>query len=143
MLAPTCPAPRRRSLLRRAGSGRNTLTGTQVTGLRIRAKRTGYHVRDHTFPKGCRCLGMLSAHGNVLCQSRQNHLDRQHTPDTKTGATNPCSDQSHNKRPCRGTIECSSPFLAMLQVSQRSVLLILYRPILEILRRNVAIGFDL
>ena len=33
----------------------------------------------HARAKGCRWCGVLNVHRGVLCQSRQNHLDQQHT----------------------------------------------------------------
>jgi hypothetical protein len=42
---------------------------------------------------------MLDVHGNALRQPRQNHLDKQHTPDTKTRATNSYSEQRPQTAP--------------------------------------------
>jgi hypothetical protein len=47
---------------------------------------------------------MLNVHREVLCQSRQNHLDKQQTPNIKIRETNPYSAQRLPKAPYRVAI---------------------------------------
>jgi hypothetical protein len=47
---------------------------------------------------------LLNVHGKTLCQSRQNHLDQQHTPNTSNRETNPTSAQRLKQAPYRGAI---------------------------------------
>jgi hypothetical protein len=42
---------------------------------------------------------LLNVHGKTLCQSRQNHLDQQHTPNTSNRETNPTSAQRLKQAP--------------------------------------------
>jgi hypothetical protein len=74
-------------------------TGAQVAGLRCRAEIAPRHIGNHARAKGCRWCGLLNVHRNVLCQSRQNHLDQQHTPNTKTRATNSYAAQHPPQAP--------------------------------------------
>jgi hypothetical protein len=70
-----------------------------VAGLRCRAEIAPRHIGNHARAKGCRWCGLLNVHRNVLCQSRQNHLDQQHTPNTKTRATNSYAAQHPPQAP--------------------------------------------
>jgi len=87
------------SLWRASEPSRKTLTGAQVAGLRCRAEIAPRHIGNHARAKGCRWCGLLNVHQNVLCQSRQNHLDQQHTPNTKTRATNSYAAQHPPQAP--------------------------------------------
>ena len=81
------------NLWRSPQPSRKTLAGAQVTGLGCRAEIARCHIGNHAGAKGCCGPRCLDVHGKTLCQSRQNHLDQQHTPDTKARATNPYSAQ--------------------------------------------------
>ena len=63
---------------------RKTLAGTQMAGLGCRTEIAPRHIGNYTLTKGRRWGRMLNVLGNVLCQSRQNHLDQQHTLNIKT-----------------------------------------------------------
>lgn len=80
------------SCLRRSPEpGRKPLAGPQVAGLRRRSEVACRHIRDHARAKGCRRFGMLNIHGKILCQSRRNHLEQQHTPGIANREANPSS----------------------------------------------------
>jgi hypothetical protein len=89
----------RGSLWRASEPSRKTLAGAQVTGLGSRAEIARRHIGNHARAKGCRWCGVLNVHRSVLCQSRQNHLDQQHTPNITKRETNPNSAQRQKKRP--------------------------------------------
>ena len=90
---------RRRRLWRAPEPGRKPLAGAQVAGLGCRAEIARCHIGNHARTQGRHWCRLLNVHRNVLCQSRQNHLDQQHTPNITNRATNPSSAQRPPQAP--------------------------------------------
>lgn len=83
---------------------RKPLARAQVTCMGCRAEIAGCHIRDHARTKRRHWCRLRNVHGNVLCPSRQNHLDQQHTPNITKRQTNPNSAERQKQAPYREVI---------------------------------------
>ena len=62
------------------------------------------HIGNHTRTRRRHWCRLLNVHREVLCQPRQNHLDRQQTPNIKIRKTNPRSALRSKQAPYREAI---------------------------------------